>query len=187
MASLCNEERDVERTLRLRYEVVSKWKEMDVDFQKNCVFVDEAGFNTHMIRGRAWSKVGEPANTTVHKQRGANISIVECIAYFGTVNFSKAEPLTKGDAGKLEHEYANPASKKRKAKDPEKKKPLKKGTTAYHIVKFMETVMDTLDKHDKKGLFVVMDNYRIHHSAFVVDVINKRRYKPLFVPPYSPF
>ncbi|ORE02425.1 hypothetical protein BCV72DRAFT_188599, partial [Rhizopus microsporus var. microsporus] len=28
---------------------------------------------------------------------------------------------------------------------------------------------------------------RIHHSAFVVDAINKRGYKPLFMPPYSPF
>ncbi|KAG0980959.1 hypothetical protein G6F29_007434 [Rhizopus arrhizus] len=145
---------DAERTLRLRHEVVSKWKEIGVDFRNNCVFVDEAGFNTHMIRGRAWSKVGEPANVTVHKQRGANISIVGCIAYFGTVNFSKVEPLTKTDAEKLEQEYANPATKKRKAKDPEKKKPLKKGTTAYHIVKFLEAIMDTLDKHGKKGFFI---------------------------------
>lgn len=186
-ASLYNEERDAERTLRLRHEVVSKWKEIGVDFRNNCVFVDEAGFNTHMIRGRAWSKVGEPANVTVHKQRGANISIVGCIAYFGTVNFSKVEPLTKTDAEKLEQEYANPATKKRKAKDPEKKKPLKKGTTAYHIVKFLEAIMDTLDKHGKKGFFIVMDNCRIHHSAFVVDAINKRGHKPLFMPPYSPF
>jgi len=186
-ASLYNEERDAEQTLRLRHEVVSKWKEIGVDFRNNCVFVDEADFNTHMIRGRAWSKVGEPANVTVHKQRGANISIVRCIAYFGTANFSKVEPLTKTDVEKLEQEYANPATKKRKAKDPEKKKPLKKGTTAYHIVKFLEAIMDTIDKHGKKGFFIVMDNCRIHHSAFVVDAINKRGYKPLFMPPYSPF
>ena len=105
----------------------------------------------HIIRGRVWSKVGEPANVTVHKQRGANISVVGCIAYFGTVNFSKVEPLTKADAEKLEQEYANPASKKRKAKDLEKKKPLKKGTAAYHIVKFMEKVIVILDRLDKKG------------------------------------
>ncbi|KAI9359852.1 hypothetical protein BD770DRAFT_311060, partial [Pilaira anomala] len=54
-ASLYNEERNAERTLRLRHEVVSKWKEIGVDFQNNCVFIDEAGFNTHMIMGRAWS------------------------------------------------------------------------------------------------------------------------------------
>ncbi|KAG2211633.1 hypothetical protein INT47_008730 [Mucor saturninus] len=140
-----------------------------------------------MIRGRAWSKVGESANVTAHKQRGANICIVGCIAYFGTVNFSKVDPLTKAAAEKLEQEYANPATKKRKVKDPEKKKPLKKGTTAYHIFKFLESTMDTLDRHDKKRFFIVMDNCRIHHSAFVVNAINKRGYKPLFMPPYSPF
>lgn len=48
---LYNEERDAERTLRLRHEVVNKWKEIGVDFQKNYVFIDEAIFNTHMIRG----------------------------------------------------------------------------------------------------------------------------------------
>jgi thymidine kinase len=77
---LHSEERDAEKTLRLRFDIVSKWKEIGADFQTNCVFVDEAGFNTHMIRGRAWSKVGELANVTVHKQRGANISIVGYIA-----------------------------------------------------------------------------------------------------------
>lgn len=186
--SLYNQERDAERTLRLRYEIVSQWKKIGVDFRKNCVFIDESGFNTHMIRGRAWSKVGEPASVTVHKQRGANISIVGCIAYFGTVNFSKVDPLTKSDVQKLEQEYPRPETKKRKANTQEAKpKPLKKGTTAYHIVKFMEVVMDTLDKHDKKGFYIVMDNCRIHHSAFVVEAIIKRGYKPLFMPPYSPF
>ncbi|KAG0739836.1 hypothetical protein G6F57_010407 [Rhizopus arrhizus] len=131
---LYNEERDAERTLRLRHEVVSKWKEIGVDFQKNYVFIDEAIFNTHMIRGRAWSKVGETANVTVHKQRGANISIVGCIAYFGTVNFSKVDPLTKADAQKLEQEYSNPATKKRKAKT-QKETAFK---TGYHGLLYCE-------------------------------------------------
>ncbi|KAG1127903.1 hypothetical protein G6F37_013721 [Rhizopus arrhizus] len=51
----------------------------------------------------------------------------------------------------------------------------------------MESVMDILDKHNKKGMFIIMDNCRIHHSRFVVDAINQRGYKPLFMPPYSPF
>ena len=47
--------------------------------------------------------------------------------------------------------------------------------------------MDILDKQNKKGVFIVMDNCRIHHSSFVIDAIKKRGYKPLFMPPYSPF
>ncbi|ORE22031.1 hypothetical protein BCV71DRAFT_172619, partial [Rhizopus microsporus] len=79
--------------------------------------------------------------------------------------------------------------KKRKASNKSESKSiqLKKDTTAYHIVKFMESVMDILDKHSKKEMFVVMDNCKIHHSHFVVDAINKRGYKPLFMPPYSLF
>ena len=60
---------------------------------------------------------------------------------------------------------------------------VKKGTTAYHVVKFIEVIMDILDKQNKKGVFIVMDNCRIHHSDFVIEAINKRDYKPLFLPP----
>lgn len=189
-ATVYTAERDSSRTIELRHKIVSEWKAAGVDFKKNCVFIDEAGFNSHMIRGRAWSKVGEPASVKVHTRRGLNLSLVGCISPFGTINFSKVEPLVESDAEKIEREFAEkPNSKKRKANTQEasKPKPLKKGTTAYHIVKFMEAVMDVLDKHNKKGLFIVMDNCRIHHSHFVVDAINKRGYKPLFMPPYSPF
>ncbi|CEP06802.1 hypothetical protein [Parasitella parasitica] len=111
-------------------------------------------------------------------------------ASFGIINFSKVEPLKKSDAALIEKEFGSQTNKKRKAngQDVGKAKKLAKGsTTAYHIVRFMESCMDVLDKNDKKGMFIVLDNCRIHHSAFVVDAINKRGYKPLFMPPYSPF
>jgi len=187
-ASKYTQERDSPRTLDLRHTIVGSWKANGVDFKTDCVFIDEAGFNTHMIRNRAWSKVGEPASVKVHTQRGANISLVGCISPFGTINFSKVEPLLKSDAEKIEKEFhQESSSKKRKSIDTSQAKPLKKGTTAYHIVKFVEAVMDVLDRHDKKGFFIVLDNCRIHHSAFVVEAIKKRGYKPLFMPPYSPF
>lgn len=142
------------------------------------------------MRSRAWSKVGNPAIVKVHTQKGVNISIVGCISPFGTICFSEVEPLKKSDAALIEKEFPESSpSKKRKAGTKSESKPiqLKKGTTAYHIVKFMESVMDILDKHNKKGMFIVMDNCRIHHSRFVIDAINQRGYKPLFIPPYSPF
>ncbi|KAI9480569.1 MAG: hypothetical protein EXX96DRAFT_537836 [Benjaminiella poitrasii] len=39
-ASKYNAERDSERTFCLRQELISKWKEIGVDFQKNCEFID---------------------------------------------------------------------------------------------------------------------------------------------------
>ncbi|CEP12447.1 hypothetical protein [Parasitella parasitica] len=185
-ASKYNADRNSERTLLLCAEIVSKWKEVGVDFQKNCVFIDEAGFHTQMMRSRAWSKKGDPANVEVHARRGANITIVGCISPFGTINFSKVEPLQRADMEKLEEEFQKPKGKKRKGDTLEssKLKALKKGTTAYHIVKFIEAFMDVLYEHNKKDMFIVMDNCRIHHSAFVVDTINKRGYKPHFMLPY---
>ena len=64
---------------------------------------------------------------------------------------------------------------------------MKKGTTVYHVVKFIEATMNILDRQSKKGVFIVMDNCRIHHSDFVIEAINKSGYKLLFLPPYSPF
>ncbi|CEP10623.1 hypothetical protein [Parasitella parasitica] len=187
-ASKYTAERDAPRKIKLRFDIITQWKAVGVDFKRNCVFVDEAGFHTQMIRGRAWSKKGDPAKVKVHTQKGVNISIVGCISPFGVVNFSKVEPLKKSDVAKLEKEFA-PFTKKRKAstQDADKPEKIPKGTTAYHIVKFMEAVMDTLDKHDKKGMFILLDNCRIHHCEFVIEAMKKRGYKPLFLPPYSPF
>ena len=47
--------------------------------------------------------------------------------------------------------------------------------------------MGVLDENEIKGVFIVMDNCRVHSSRFIVDAIKKRGYKPLFVPHYSPF
>lgn len=54
-SSLYTMDRDTNRTIGLRYKIITEWKAYGVDFQKNCVFIDEAGFNSHQIRSRAWS------------------------------------------------------------------------------------------------------------------------------------
>jgi hypothetical protein len=146
-------------------------------------FMDKSGFNSHQTRKRAWSRIGEPAIVKVPTQKVVNVSVVGCISPWGTINFSKVEPPKPSDAA--EKEFLQPDNKKkRKATTGEASKPkLKKGTTAYRIVKFVEACMDILDKMDKKGVYFVMGNCRIHHSYFVVEAINKRGYKPLFMPP----
>lgn len=44
----------------------------------------------------------------------------------------------------------------------------------------MMPVIDILDKHNKKDMFIVIKNCRIHHSSSVADSINERGYKPLY-------
>ena len=73
-------ERDSDRTIRLRFEFINAWKSVDVDYMKNCMFVDEAGFNSHQTGSRGWSKVGELAVAKIPKKEGVNISIIGCIS-----------------------------------------------------------------------------------------------------------
>ncbi|CEP10225.1 hypothetical protein [Parasitella parasitica] len=96
--------------------------------------------------------------------------------------------LKDSDVAKIAKGFPVPESKQRKAKTEEvPKTKVKKGTTAYHVVHFVRDAMDVLDKLDKKGFYIVMDNCRVHHSHYVVEPIKSRGYKPLFMPPYSPF
>ncbi|KAI8078245.1 uncharacterized protein B0P05DRAFT_470602, partial [Gilbertella persicaria] len=51
------------------YEIINKWIETGVGSQKNCVFIDKAGFHSQLMRGRARPKVSTPANLKVHTQK----------------------------------------------------------------------------------------------------------------------
>ncbi|KAI8880786.1 hypothetical protein K501DRAFT_190547 [Backusella circina FSU 941] len=152
-ASKYNADRNSERTLVFRHDVVRKWKESGVDFQKNCVFIDEAGFHTQMMRSRVWSKKGDPANVQVHSRRGANVTIVGCISPFGTINFSKVEPLKRSDMEKLEKEFKEHATKKRKANVLENSKQnlLKKAqprTILLNLSKLLWMVLISITKRE---------------------------------------
>ncbi|PHZ07720.1 uncharacterized protein RHIMIDRAFT_181516, partial [Rhizopus microsporus ATCC 52813] len=57
-----------------------------VDFQKNCEFIGEPGFNSHQIRSKTWSVKDTPAQVKAPIQKGNNLSIVGCISPFGTLN-----------------------------------------------------------------------------------------------------
>ena len=46
-------DRDATRNIEFRYKIITEWKAAGVDFQNNCVFIDEAGFNSHQIKSRA--------------------------------------------------------------------------------------------------------------------------------------
>ncbi|KAG2201908.1 hypothetical protein INT46_001567 [Mucor plumbeus] len=142
------------------------------------------------MRGPAWFKVGTPANVKVHTRKRVNLSMIGCICGRGIISFTKVIPLKIGNAELIEKEFHSEVSakkRKRNTEEPKNQKPLKKGTMAYNIVKYIESVMDVLGKNEMEGFFIVMNNCRVHNSKFVVDAIEKRGYKPLFMPSYSPF
>ncbi|KAI8635725.1 hypothetical protein BD408DRAFT_357050 [Parasitella parasitica] len=63
-------------TIELRHKIVSEWKNAGVDFQRNCVFIDEAGFHSQMMRGKAWSKkVYLLLSKCTHKEVSISVSL----------------------------------------------------------------------------------------------------------------
>ena len=63
-----------------------------IDFEKNCVFIDEAGFNISMGRVYGWSKVGEKAVLSVPVTRGLNVSFLGAISSKGCVDLKVRLP-----------------------------------------------------------------------------------------------
>lgn len=112
-----------EQSIYVMILLINKCKAASVDYQKKkCVFIDEAGFNSQLTRSRAWSKIGTPAKVSVNTQKGVNISIIGCIAPFGTIDFSKVEPLKKTDAIKIEKKFIQ-SRIQRKERPRHKKQP----------------------------------------------------------------
>ncbi|CEP08731.1 hypothetical protein [Parasitella parasitica] len=158
-----------------RRRTIQEWiEDPTIDFESNCVFIDEAGFNMHLTRTRGWSIKGKPATSKGPKDRGVNISILGAISPEGVIDISVRKPefisCKKRDAaGKLVTE----------------KKLI--GTRSKHFRVYMDSVMDTLDSLGLTGRNLIMDNASIHKNPDTVAEIERRGYRILFLPPYSPF
>lgn len=161
------------------------------------MFIDEAGFNLHMRRLYDWSQRGKKSKkdstggtegdddrtehrqqpiTKVPKSRGVNLSVLGAICWDGVPNLSLR---------------TLPVSKKRPRITGKRNRPLEpeesRGTNSDHFAAFLNSLMDTLDKLDKKGMYLVMDNAPIHKTEYIHALVKGRGYVPVFLPPYSPF
>ena len=47
--------------------------------------------------------------------------------------------------------------------------------------------MNIWDKNNMRSMNIVMDNASIHKTEYTRVLITKRRYVPVYLPPYSPF
>lgn len=69
----------------------------------------------------------------------------------------------------------------------ENNKPIARGTTTAHFVKFMNELLDVMDLDESlKGSYLVMDNCSIHKSKPMIRKIESRGYRVMYLPPYSP-
>lgn len=71
-----------------RYEWVIRWSKTDMDFSRNCIFIDEAGFDINMKPSRAWAPRGQMAVTTIPTARAPSHTIIGAISTVGVINLS---------------------------------------------------------------------------------------------------
>lgn len=73
--------RNDEETLQKRYDYVTKATITDIRYSYNCIFVDEASFNSSQIKKFARSKKGEEAIVYNEKARDLNITIIAALSH----------------------------------------------------------------------------------------------------------
>lgn len=205
--------RNSENNLQTRYEWSMKWKDSDLDYTKNCVFIDEAGFDINMRNNWARSAVGTPAQVEIEKTRSPSHTIIGAIHCTSVIHVVMKKLPSKKQRGPKTQTSKTAKPKKRKlagGKEQragdiiieeltieyvdveeriavENNKPVAKGTTTTHFVKFMNELLDIMDMDESlMGSYLVMDNYTIHKSHPMIRKIESRGYKIMYLPPYSP-
>lgn len=169
--------RNSERVIEARKQAIQAWLALpSFDYARDCVFIDEAGFNMHIKRTFGRSQKGTPARTTVPTQRGVSITILGAICAAGIINLSLRKPQAvasrkKRKLGSDKHEAVNG----------------RVGTRSEHYLEFLNSVMDVLDQASLKGKYLVMDNAPIHSPRVIQETVQRRGYHCLYLLPYSPF
>ncbi|EIE82436.1 hypothetical protein RO3G_07141 [Rhizopus delemar RA 99-880] len=157
--------------LETRYEWFMNWKNKDLDYTENCVFIDEAGFHINMRNNWARSPAGTRAvvktaktRTVVKKKRKGNSGKKRDVTQ------------TNDDEGTQEDDIS--------AVDV---KPAPKGIITASFIKFVNELLDIMDKDESlKGSYLVMDNTSIHKSKPMTRKIEARGYRVMYLTPYSP-
>ncbi|KAG1446093.1 hypothetical protein G6F55_011686 [Rhizopus delemar] len=139
------EVRNSAENLQTRYEWFMKWKDSDLDYTKNCVFIDEAGFHINMRNNWARSKSGSSAIVKQAKTRSPSHAVIGAIhsSTIMQVVMRKPPPRKETEAAKKRRK-AN-SGKKRVASeidrvdatnedDDTSSKPAAKGTTTAHFI-----------------------------------------------------
>ncbi|KAG1448508.1 hypothetical protein G6F56_008922 [Rhizopus delemar] len=192
------EARNSVANLQTRYEWFMDWKEKDLDYTNNCVFIDEAGFHINMRNNWARSPAGTRAVVKTAKTRVTSHSVIGAIHSSAVLHVVLKKPPPKPEKNTA-------AKKKRKGNSGKKRgvaetnddegnheddtspvdiKPAPKGTTTAHFIKFVNELLDIMDEDESlKGSYLVMDNASIHKSKSMIRKIEARGYTVMYLPP----
>ncbi|CEG81694.1 hypothetical protein RMATCC62417_15859 [Rhizopus microsporus] len=165
-------DRNSEEKIQERLDWVRKWEKTDMNFMRNCVFLDESAFHINLKRNMAWSKKGTLAVVTVPKTRATTTTILGAISTEGLIKCCLRLPQP-------------PSSKKRKREDGVEY--MSKGTVTGHYISFLKATMDEMDRYPHmKGHYLVMDSAPIHTSEDIAKYVESRGYHCIYLPSYSP-
>lgn len=165
-------------TLVKRKEWIKKRLSKNMDYLSNCVFADESAFDINMRPSTARSAKGTPAIATTSSTRAVSHTILGAISAMGVVNIEIRLPNVKPKRIKVDGA--------RKRKQPQLKKALSKGTVTGHYMLFPQNTMNFMDQFpEMKGFYIVMDNAPIHTADDINQMITKRGYRSIYLPPYS--
>ena len=145
----------------------------ELDYRKDCVFVDEAGFNLHTRQNYDRSQKETPAKGIVPTAKGINIAIMGAISQVEVIDISLKEPQTLSKF------------KKRKANDTTAM--AVNGQVRTRTEHFRNYKSNVLDRNNMKGNYLVMDNAPIHTPVKVRELLESRGYKCLYLPLYTHF
>lgn len=168
-----SKERNSPVSIEKRFDWVIRWGETDMDYNSNCVFIDESAFHINLKRTMAWSKKGTRAEVIQPLTRAKTTTILGAISLYGIVNVKIRAPYST-------------ASKKRKTANSSKVQKTT-GTVTGHYFNFIASTIDVMDRHEEfKGHYIIMDNAPIHTSDNIRKFIESRGYGCVYLPPYSP-
>lgn len=162
--------------INARKDSVEEWiADANMDFEKNCVFIDEAGFNINITCNQDWSKKGTPAKAIVPTARSTSITILDAISADGVIDISLRKPTS------------TLGTKKRKIDNKKVVINGRVGTRSTHFMSYLNSIMDCLDRNGLHGYYLVMNNAPIHKPILIRELIESRGYKCIYLPPYSLF
>ncbi|KAG2190476.1 hypothetical protein INT47_003004, partial [Mucor saturninus] len=166
--------------LKARREWVEEWSKTSMDFNTNCIFIDESAFDINMRPSTARSARGTPAIVVTPSTKAISHTILGAISAMGVINIEIRVPVPPKKMKVV-------GSRKRKASAP--KKPSFGGTNSGHYLNFIKKTLDQMDKYpEMKGFYLIMDNSPIHDKkdGDIDHIIESRGYKCVYLPPYSP-
>ncbi|ORE17229.1 hypothetical protein BCV71DRAFT_181912, partial [Rhizopus microsporus] len=160
-------------SLQTRYEWFMGWKEKDLDYTNNCMFIDGAGFHINIRNNWARSPTGTRAVVKTAKTRVISHMVIVRSA---SCRFEK-NPKPETDTVAKKKIKSNIGKKRgiAEANDDEgireddtsavDAKLAPKGTTAAHFIKFINELLDIMDEDESlKGSYLVIDNASIRKS-----------------------